>query len=99
MRIFFRGFARDVRNFFRPWRNMDEVRAEVKRARKNAQRIAKRPNVNQPLKRVDETQAQWVKRRDNKYENSGMLYEDLRVVASKHKTHIITGSQIKKETS
>ena len=35
MRIFFRGFARDVRNFFRPWQNMDEVRAEVKRARKN----------------------------------------------------------------
>ena len=65
MRIFFRGFARDVRNFFRPWQNMDKVRAEVKRARKNAQRIAKRPNVNQPLKRVDETQAQWMNRRDN----------------------------------
>ena len=68
MRIFFRGFARDVRNFFRPWQNMDEVRAEVKRTRKNAQRIAKRPNVDQPLKRVDETQAQWMDRRDCKEE-------------------------------
>ena len=47
---------------------MDEVRAEVKRARKNAQRIAKRPNVDQPLKRVDETQTQWMNRRDCKEE-------------------------------
>lgn len=99
MRKFFRKVARAFRHFFQPWQDIDKVRAEVKNARRNASRIARQVPVDQPTKRVDETQAQWVKRRDNKYENSGMLYEDLRVVASKHKTHIITGSQIKKETS
>ena len=52
------------KRLFEPWRDLEEVRAEVQAARTGAPRLAWTPDPNQPTRRVGETQLEWQTRRD-----------------------------------
>lgn len=59
----FRKLGRWFRRLFAPWQDMDLVRAEVQAVRARAPRLAVLPRSNQALKRVEETQEEWIERR------------------------------------
>ena len=52
------------KRLFEPWRDLDEVRAEVQAVRAKAYLLAWKPALGQPLKMPGETQLEWQARRD-----------------------------------
>ena len=61
-----RKIGRWFKRQFAPWQDRDKVRAEVRAVRRLAPRLAWKPPDNPRLKWVEETQVEWIKRRDGK---------------------------------